>query len=341
MNLTVIDATGDRTEQVSVPDDVAAGRIAIKLVELMGLPASAPNGRPLAYKFHHERSSRQIDDEETLAGAGVSENDVLRLVAVTAVTSTPVDQDIRAVVSPVPPELASSPTAPSGWRTPSITIAAIVLGCVVVGAAVAIAVGGGGGRGAHLVANTAGEVTATAASPGSEAATTPAEAGGETGEETTEEDSTTATTAEGALPAVSAQQMQSEIQQMLLSWHEDVVNGNYRVAWNLLSQRKRAQDEHEQGYATWAKNQSTLRPYLHPAGLQVSIESTEPGSGVAQVDVTGMTWSKPGASCTEWSGITWVKYEDGGWRYDPGYSTTPEREHEWKPRFSELLGGSC
>jgi hypothetical protein len=70
-------------------------------------------------------------------------------------------------------------------------------------------------------------------------------------------------------------------------------------------------------------------------------ERTEPGSGVAQVDVTGMTWDKPGASCTEWSGITWVKYEAGSWKYDPGYSTTPQREREWKSRFSQLLGGQC
>ena len=71
------------------------------------------------------------------------------------------------------------------------------------------------------------------------------------------------------------------------------------------------------------------------------MEKTEPNEGVAQVDITGMSWSKPGASCTEWSGITWVKYEDGAWKYDPGYSTTPQREREWKPRYAELLGGQC
>lgn len=95
------------------------------------------------------------------------------------------------------------------------------------------------------------------------------------------------------------------------------------------------------GYAAWVKNQSTLRPYLNPAGLQVSIQSTEPISGEAQVDVTGMSWDKPGAPCRQWSGITWVKYENGEWRYDPGYSTTPQREREWKSHYSELLGGSC
>jgi hypothetical protein len=149
------------------------------------------------------------------------------------------------------------------------------------------------------------------------------------------------TSAEGSLPGVSGQQMQSEIQQMLLAGHEDVVNGNFRGAWGLLSHRKQVQDEREYGYATWVKNQSTLRPYLEPKGLRVSVESVEPTSGVAQVDLTGMQWDKPGAPCSEWSGITWVKYEAGTWKYDPGYSTTPQRESEWKSRYSELLGGRC
>jgi hypothetical protein len=81
MDLTVIDATGNKTEQVSVPDNVAAGRIVGKLVERLGLPAVGPDGQPLSYKFHHKLSGRQINDNETLAGAGVNENDILRLVA--------------------------------------------------------------------------------------------------------------------------------------------------------------------------------------------------------------------------------------------------------------------
>lgn len=161
-----------------------------------------------------------------------------------------------------------------------------------------------------------------------------------TGEQTATDGETTSTS-DGELPGVSTEQMQSEIQQMLLTWHEDVVAGNYHSAWELLSQRKQQQDEREYGYATWVKNQSTLRPYLHPSGLSVTVEQTEPITGVAQVDVTGMGWDKPGAPCHEWSGITWVKYEDGSWKYDPGYSTTPQREREFKPRYSELLGGRC
>jgi hypothetical protein len=81
VDLTVVDATGNKTEEVSVPDNVAAGRIVGKLVELLQLPSMGPDGMPLSYKFHHKQSGRQINDNETLAEAGVHENDILRLVA--------------------------------------------------------------------------------------------------------------------------------------------------------------------------------------------------------------------------------------------------------------------
>lgn len=81
MDLTVVDATGNKTEEVSVPDNVAAGRIVGKLVTLLQLPTVGPDGLPLSYKFHHKQTGRQINDNETLGESGVNDNDVLRLVA--------------------------------------------------------------------------------------------------------------------------------------------------------------------------------------------------------------------------------------------------------------------
>lgn len=81
MDITVIDATGNKTEEASVPEAVASGRIIAKLVELMELPSLGPDGQPLSYKFHHKQTGRQVDDHETLEQAGVSDGDVLRLVA--------------------------------------------------------------------------------------------------------------------------------------------------------------------------------------------------------------------------------------------------------------------
>jgi hypothetical protein len=254
--------------------------------------------------------------------------------------AAPHPQPTGPTVAPVWPPQAPPPNE---RRSPSLAIAVIVLAIAVGGAAVAIAIGRQSNNEARLATDTttAQTVTAQAATVQESTATTPANAPIETTSTPEDPNTTTTTGGEGVLPAVSSQQMQSEIQQMLLAWHEDVVNGDYHAAWELLSHRKQAQDSREYGYATWVKNQSTLRPYLNPSGLQVSVESTEPSTGQAQVDVTGMGWDKPGAPCTEWSGITWVKYEDSAWKYDPGYSTTPQREREWKPRFSELLGGQC
>jgi methionine-rich copper-binding protein CopC len=211
-----------------------------------------------------------------------------------------------------------------------LSVAVFVLAVAVAGAAIAILLSGRGSTSNIRVANVTDTSTATPTT------SAPAQ---ETVQSTTSTASVNSDT--GQLPDESTQQMQPEIQQMLLEWHEDVVHGNYHAAWLLLSARKRNQDEREEGYGLWVKDQSTLRPYLDPSNLRISVESTEPESGVAQVDVTGMGWDKPGAPCDEWSGITWVKYEAGAWKYDPGYSTTPQREREWKPRFSELLGGRC
>jgi hypothetical protein len=143
------------------------------------------------------------------------------------------------------------------------------------------------------------------------------------------------------LPDVSREQMRQHIQSLLYRFHEDVVDGDYHSAWELMSARKKSQELRKDGYNVWRHHQQTLTPYLDPSGITVSIDDLDPSTGVARVTVTGMTWSAPHASCANWSGVTWAKYENGAWRYDPGYSTTPQRKREWKPRFAELLGGSC
>lgn len=81
MDITVVDATGNKTEEATVPGNAASGRIVAKLVELMELPSLGPDGQPLSYKFHHKQTGRQVNDNETLEQAGVADGDVLRLVA--------------------------------------------------------------------------------------------------------------------------------------------------------------------------------------------------------------------------------------------------------------------
>ncbi len=81
MDVVVVDATGNKTEEAQVPSTVASGRIIARLVELMELPSVGPDGQPLSYRFHHKQTGRQIGDDETLEAAGVRDGDVLRLVA--------------------------------------------------------------------------------------------------------------------------------------------------------------------------------------------------------------------------------------------------------------------
>jgi hypothetical protein len=147
--------------------------------------------------------------------------------------------------------------------------------------------------------------------------------------------------AAGALPDATDDEMAAQIQRVLLSFHQDIVNRDFRAAWQLLSSRKRHQFIRENGYARWRTAQASLSDHLSPDAMTVELKDSNPATGVAQVAMTGMGWSKPGARCDEWSGLTWMKYEGNRWTYDPGYSTTPQRERAWKSRFEELLGGSC
>ena len=135
-------------------------------------------------------------------------------------------------------------------------------------------------------------------------------------------------------------QMNRQIQAVLLGYHEAVVNDEFKRAWRLLTRRKQRQALREDGYREWRKNQATLTPYLDPHGVRTRIVDFE-GDGVALIDVRGMRWYAPGSPCSHWSGLTWVRYERGAWRYDPGYSTTRQREQEWKPRYGRLLGADC
>lgn len=80
MEITIVDATGSKAEEAEVPGDVASGRIITRLVELMALPKVGPDGEMLSYRFHHKRSGRQINDDDTLDDSGVEDGDVIRLV---------------------------------------------------------------------------------------------------------------------------------------------------------------------------------------------------------------------------------------------------------------------
>jgi uncharacterized ubiquitin-like protein YukD len=79
ITVQVWDATGNKRQDVELPDDAPVNRILAVLLDKMGLPQIAPDGQPLSYKFHHKRSGKQLLDEQRLCEVGVQQGDVLRL----------------------------------------------------------------------------------------------------------------------------------------------------------------------------------------------------------------------------------------------------------------------
>ena len=82
MGLVIVqvwDATGNKRQDVEMPDDAPLDRILIVLLEKMKFPQYAPDGQLLSYKLHHRASGKQLLDTQTLADAGVQNGDVLRL----------------------------------------------------------------------------------------------------------------------------------------------------------------------------------------------------------------------------------------------------------------------
>ena len=81
LDIVITDATGSKNQRATVPADAPSIRLIAKLVDVMKLPVTGPDGQALSYKFHHRASGRQLRDEQTLAQAAVTPGDELRLVA--------------------------------------------------------------------------------------------------------------------------------------------------------------------------------------------------------------------------------------------------------------------
>jgi len=79
ITVQVWDATGNKRQDVELPDNAPVNRILAVLLERMKLPQFAPDGQPLSYKFHHKATGRQLLDEQCLIDIPVREGDILRL----------------------------------------------------------------------------------------------------------------------------------------------------------------------------------------------------------------------------------------------------------------------
>ena len=80
INVVVVDTTGSKEQEATLPDDVPISRVIDKLVEVLYLPAVNTAGAPITYKFLHKATGRHLLDNLTLSQCDVHDGDVLRLI---------------------------------------------------------------------------------------------------------------------------------------------------------------------------------------------------------------------------------------------------------------------
>ncbi len=75
----VLPSGGSRTAEV--PDDVEVKDLIPELTTSLELPTTGPDGRPIGYRLDSKALGRELQDEDTLASAGVPEDDRLIITA--------------------------------------------------------------------------------------------------------------------------------------------------------------------------------------------------------------------------------------------------------------------
>ncbi|MGD9497668.1 MAG: EsaB/YukD family protein [Armatimonadota bacterium] len=95
VTVVIIDTTRGVQQRACLPDDAPVRRLIAKLVELMELPVTGAEGQSILYSLQHEGSARQLRDDETLAEAGIRDDDVLKLVPLSADLSAEADDWYR------------------------------------------------------------------------------------------------------------------------------------------------------------------------------------------------------------------------------------------------------
>ncbi len=67
--------------KAEVPDDVIIRDLLAEMTSLLGLPTVGPDGRPMGYRLDSKALGRELQESETLADAGVPDDDRLVLTA--------------------------------------------------------------------------------------------------------------------------------------------------------------------------------------------------------------------------------------------------------------------
>jgi hypothetical protein len=79
ISVWIWDATGNKRQEVELPDDFPVNRILAVLVPKMNLPQTDATGQPVSYKLQHKPTGKQLMEDQCMADIGVRAGDVLRL----------------------------------------------------------------------------------------------------------------------------------------------------------------------------------------------------------------------------------------------------------------------
>jgi len=80
LNITIVLPSGG-ARAAEIPDDVTLRELMPELTSLLDLPTVGPDGRPMGYRLDSKALGRELKESETLAAAGVPQNDRLMLTA--------------------------------------------------------------------------------------------------------------------------------------------------------------------------------------------------------------------------------------------------------------------
>lgn len=149
------------------------------------------------------------------------------------------------------------------------------------------------------------------------------------------------------LASLTPSQIKQGAQEIIRRWHVLASQGDTAGIWANLSPRKRRQKatDPEASVSEFLSQQADFGQQLStPGSARVRVVDVDRQTGGVEIYVSNLGYTGAcvlGTQGDKWVGITWVKYQNGRWYYEPGYSTTQERRDTWESDATGTLGGSC
>ena len=94
LSVTIVLPNGG-ARKAEIPDDVPVGELLLELTSLLKLPTVGPDGRPMGYRLDSKALGKELNEKETLAYAGIPQEDRLMISADITAGATLIDQSPR------------------------------------------------------------------------------------------------------------------------------------------------------------------------------------------------------------------------------------------------------